>query len=125
MINAAIAALRFFFTVTLEKPDLVRPLRTVTKPPRRRSPEPGGVARLLQAAPSLGTTRGRVGFVATPDNRLMIYGTGGVAYGGGSRHFEVFDNLNNWDWNGNGGGSTRVGWTSAPAPNMRSPTISL
>jgi hypothetical protein len=26
MINAAIAALRFFFTVTLEKPDLVRPL---------------------------------------------------------------------------------------------------
>ena len=52
----------------------------------------------------LGTTRGRVGFVATPDNRLMIYGTGGVAYGGGSRHFEIFDNLNNWDWNGSGGG---------------------
>ena len=36
MINAAIAALRFFFTVTLEKPDLVRPLRTVTKP--RKAP---------------------------------------------------------------------------------------
>jgi integrase/recombinase XerD len=35
-INAAIAALRFFFTVTLEKPDLVRPLRTVTKP--RKAP---------------------------------------------------------------------------------------
>ncbi|HZZ23682.1 MAG TPA: hypothetical protein VFE60_14420, partial [Roseiarcus sp.] len=31
----------------------------------------------------LGTTRARVGFVATPDNRLMIYATGGVAYGGG------------------------------------------
>ena len=31
----------------------------------------------------LGTTRGRVGYVVTPDNRLMIYGTGGVAYGGG------------------------------------------
>ena len=30
----------------------------------------------------------RVGFVATPDNRLMFYGTGGFAYGGGSRHFE-------------------------------------
>ncbi len=29
-INAAIAALRFFFTVTLERPDLVRPLRLVT-----------------------------------------------------------------------------------------------
>src|ERR1700756_958715 len=28
-INAAIAALRFFFTVTLERPDLVRPLTTV------------------------------------------------------------------------------------------------
>ena len=28
-INAAIAALRFFFTVTLERPDLVRPLRIV------------------------------------------------------------------------------------------------
>src|ERR1700748_2534513 len=53
-INAAIAALRFFFTVTLEKPDLVRPLRTVTKPrkaPVVRTQEE--VAHLLQAAPSL------------------------------------------------------------------------
>jgi len=31
-INAAIAALRFFFTVTFERPDLVRPLTTVNKP---------------------------------------------------------------------------------------------
>ncbi len=31
-INAAIAGLRFFFTVTLERPDLVRPLTTVNKP---------------------------------------------------------------------------------------------
>ncbi len=30
----------------------------------------------------LGTTRARVGFVATPDNRLLIYGTGGIAYAG-------------------------------------------
>src|SRR6202042_2626124 len=37
----------------------------------------------------LGTTRARLGFVATPDNRLMIYATGGVAYGGGSSHFNV------------------------------------
>ena len=53
-INAAIAALRFFFTVTLEKPDLVRPLRTVTKP--RKAPvvlSQEEVARLLEAAPSL------------------------------------------------------------------------
>jgi outer membrane immunogenic protein len=59
----------------------------------------------------LGTTRARVGFVATPDNRLMFYGTGGFAYGGGSRHFDVFDSLNGWDWNGNGGSQTRTGWT--------------
>jgi site-specific recombinase XerD len=53
-INAAIAALRFFFTMTLEKPDLVRPLRSVTKP--RKAPvvlSQEEVARLLQAAPSL------------------------------------------------------------------------
>ncbi len=53
-INAAIAALRFFFTVTLERPDLVRPLRIVNEP--RRAPvvlSPEEVARLLQAAPGL------------------------------------------------------------------------
>jgi integrase/recombinase XerD len=53
-INAAIAALRFFFTVTLERPELVRPLRTVNKP--RRAPvvlSKEEVARLLEAAPSL------------------------------------------------------------------------
>ena len=53
-INAAIAALRFFFTVTLEKPDLVRPLRIVTEP--RKAPvvlSQEEVARLLEAAPSL------------------------------------------------------------------------
>ena len=53
-INSAIAALRFFFIVTLERPDLVRPLRTVTEP--RKAPivlSQEEVARLLQAAPSL------------------------------------------------------------------------
>jgi hypothetical protein len=53
-INAAIAALWFFFNVTLERPDLVRPLRTVTEP--RKAPvvlSPEEVARLLEAAPSL------------------------------------------------------------------------
>ena len=53
-INAAIVALRFFFTVTLERPDLVRPLRLVTEP--RRTPvvlSPEEVARLLEAAPGL------------------------------------------------------------------------
>jgi integrase/recombinase XerD len=53
-INAAIAALRFFFTVTLEQPDVVRPLRTVNEP--RRTPvvlSQEEVARLLEAAPGL------------------------------------------------------------------------
>jgi integrase/recombinase XerD len=53
-INAAIAALRFFFTVTLERPDLVRPLTTVNKP--RKAPvvlSGEEVARLLEAAPGL------------------------------------------------------------------------
>src|SRR5580658_7567654 len=51
-INAAIAALRFFFPVTLEKPDLIRPLRIVNEP--RKAPvvlSQEEVARLLQAAP--------------------------------------------------------------------------
>jgi outer membrane immunogenic protein len=59
----------------------------------------------------LGTTRARVGFVATPDNRLMIYGTGGVAYGGASNHLNIFDANNDWFFNGNGNNNTRVGWT--------------
>ena len=53
-INAAIAALRFFFNVTLERPDLVRPLTTVNEP--RRAPvvlSQEEVARLLEAAPGL------------------------------------------------------------------------
>ncbi len=53
-INAAIAALRFFFNVTLERPDLVRPLTSVNKP--RKAPvvlSEEEVARLLEAAPGL------------------------------------------------------------------------
>jgi len=53
-INAAIAALRFFFTVTIERPDLVRPLTIMNKPhkaPVVLSEEE--VARLLEAAPNL------------------------------------------------------------------------
>jgi len=53
-INSAIAALRFFFIVTLERPDLVRPLRIVAEP--RKAPvvlSREEVARLLEAAPGL------------------------------------------------------------------------
>jgi outer membrane immunogenic protein len=59
----------------------------------------------------LGTTRGRVGFVVTPDNRLMIYATGGVAYGGGSSNFTVLDATTGSIFTGNPS-STRVGWVA-------------
>jgi outer membrane immunogenic protein len=57
----------------------------------------------------LGTTRARFGFVATPDNRLMFYATGGVAYGGGSANFSLYDARNNFFLSGNPS-SSRVGW---------------
>ena len=53
-INSAISALRFFFIVTLERPDLVRPLRIVNEP--RKAPivlSQEEVARLIEAAPGL------------------------------------------------------------------------
>ena len=53
-INSAIAALRFFFTETLERPNLVRPLRIVNEP--RKAPvvlSQEEVARLIEAAPGL------------------------------------------------------------------------
>ena len=49
----AIAALRFFFIVTLERRDLVRPLRIVTEP--RKAPivlSQDEVARLIEARPA-------------------------------------------------------------------------
>ena len=51
-INGAVAALRFFFSVTLDRPDLARHLTFVREP--RRIPvvlSPQEVARLLEAAP--------------------------------------------------------------------------
>ena len=72
----------------------------------------------------LGTTRGKVGFVVTPDNRLMIYGTGGVAYGGGSSHFSVYD-LSTTAYTGAAIRTPRVlAGRSARASNMPSPTTS-
>ena len=53
-INCAIVALRFFFSVTLERPDLVRHLTFVHEP--RKLPivlSPEEVARLLEAAPGV------------------------------------------------------------------------
>jgi integrase/recombinase XerD len=53
-INSAVCALRFFFKVTLEKPDLVRHLAPVQQP--RKAPvvlSQEEVARLLEAAPGV------------------------------------------------------------------------
>jgi outer membrane immunogenic protein len=58
----------------------------------------------------IGTTRARLGFVATPDNRLMFYGTGGFAYGGGSGYLNIWDNTQGLFWHGSPS-SSRVGWT--------------
>ena len=59
----------------------------------------------------LGSTRARVGFVATPDNRLMFYGTGGFAYGGASANLSVFDHVDGFFWNSASRSTTRTGWT--------------
>jgi len=59
----------------------------------------------------LGSTRGRVGFVATPDNRLMFYGTGGVAYGGGTANLNVFDANHGFFFSAGNNENSRVGWT--------------
>ena len=55
-INAAISALRFFFTVTLERPDLVRPLRIVNEPRKgagRAEPGGGGASPPGRAGPQV------------------------------------------------------------------------
>jgi outer membrane immunogenic protein len=74
--------------------------------------EPGDILHVNASARLnwLGTTRARIGFVATPDYRLMVYGTGGAAYGGGNGYLNVFDNLAGLAWHG-APSSTRVGWT--------------
>ncbi len=59
----------------------------------------------------LGSTRARVGFVATPDNRLMFYGTGGFAYGGGSAHLNFFDATDGFFFSSGNTNATRTGWT--------------
>ena len=51
-INGTVTALRFFFTVTLDRADTVKPLTFVAEP--RKIPvvlDPGEVARFLEAAP--------------------------------------------------------------------------
>jgi site-specific recombinase XerD len=72
-INSSVAALRFFFTVTLDRPEMARHVTFVREPrkiPAVLSPE--DVARLLEAAPE-------------PKYKAAL----GVAYGAGLRVSEV------------------------------------
>jgi outer membrane immunogenic protein len=58
----------------------------------------------------LGTTRARLGIAATPDNRLLLYVTGGLAYGGGSTSASA-TTASGLTWSGSHG-ATQVGWTA-------------
>jgi len=72
-INSAISALRFFFSVTIDRPDVTKPLTFVGEP--RKIPvvlNPEEVARLLEAAPG-------------PKHKAAL----SVAYGAGLRVSEV------------------------------------
>jgi outer membrane immunogenic protein len=73
------------------------------------------VTSLLTAAVDtkyLGTVRGRIGFLATPT--LLVYGTGGLAYGGVSASASVAQaGINGFAGAGAGSFSdTRVGWAA-------------
>ena len=72
-INSAVSALRFFFSVTLDRPDVTKPLTFVAEP--RRIPvvlSPEEVARFLEAAPG-------------PKDKAAL----SAAYGAGLRVSEV------------------------------------
>ena len=89
-----------------------RPSTSPASRSRHTTPLPGDILSVNAKANLdwLGTTRARLGYVATPDNRLMIYATGGVAYGGGSSSFTAFDTFNDLLFTGSPS-SSRVGWT--------------
>jgi outer membrane immunogenic protein len=62
----------------------------------------------------LGTVRGRLGYLVTPT--LLVYGTGGLAYGGARANTNITqalvpNSITTGVWSGTGGFSdTRVGW---------------
>lgn len=57
----------------------------------------------------LGTTRGRLGIATLADDRLLLYVTGGLAYGGGKASVSAVGPAGD-AWYGSQG-STQVGWT--------------
>ncbi|WP_457797140.1 outer membrane protein [Methylocystis sp. S23] len=75
------------------------------------------VASVSRSIDYIGTVRGRLGWLATPT--LLIYGTGGLAYGGVNSNTGIFQGLNGPSagiataWASAGAFSdTRVGWTA-------------
>jgi outer membrane immunogenic protein len=57
----------------------------------------------------IGTTRARLGFSPMPDNHLLLYATGGLAYGGGNASISATA-PNGASWYASNS-STEVGWT--------------
>jgi outer membrane immunogenic protein len=95
-------------------------------PPGTRIPVPGtgAVETLSHDSRSqldwFGTARARFGYV--PTERLLVYGTGGLAYGeiqGNLQWSDVFSGIaTSRYWQGSDS-DIRVGWRSGPALNMR------
>ncbi len=76
----------------------------------------GSIATVNRSLDYLGTVRGRLGWLFTPT--LLVYGTGGLAYGGVTSNAGIFqalipNSITTPFWGGAGAFSdTRVGWTA-------------
>jgi outer membrane immunogenic protein len=76
------------------------------------TPDPGGVLSSEQKLSWFGTVRGRLGVTVTPD--LLLYGTGGLAYGhvDASANTQFFDGTSlEVEWPASVS-KTKVGWTA-------------
>ncbi|NUJ79138.1 porin family protein [Methylocystis sp. FS] len=76
----------------------------------------GSISTVNRSIDYLGTVRGRLGWLFTPT--LLVYGTGGLAYGGVTSNTSIFqalipNSIQTPVWGGAGSFSdTRVGWTA-------------
>ena len=76
----------------------------------------GSIATVSRSLDYIGTVRGRLGWLFTPT--LLVYGTGGLAYGGVTSNTSIFqalipNSITTPFWGGAGAFSdTRVGWTA-------------
>lgn len=76
-----------------------------------------GQALISQSATNslsyIGTTRGRAGLILTPS--ILVYGTGGVAYGNANTSLQTFaglGSLGGWQGGSSSQSSTQLGWTA-------------